>query len=147
MAISDFRFSFLFRVRYSEIDGQSIVFNAHYLTYFDTALTEYMRHHGYDYNAQVREENSDFHTVKTLVEYKSPIHLDEEIDVHVRAARLGRSSLSFQVEIHGHDKDDLRATGEIVWVNADQATHTSAPLPDQLIALLTEFEGAQIAAA
>ena len=106
-----------------------------------------MRHLGYDYNAQVREENSDFHTVKTLVEYKSPIHLDEEIDVHVRAARLGRSSLSFQVEIHGHDKDDLRATGEIVWVNADQATHTSAPLPDQLIALLTEFEGAQIAAA
>jgi acyl-CoA thioester hydrolase len=146
MAISDFRFSFLFRVRYSEIDGQSIVFNAHYLTYFDTALTEYVRHLGYDYNAQVREETSDFHTVKTLVEYKSPIHLDEEIDVHVRAARLGRSSLSFQVEIHGHDKDDLRATGEIVWVNADQATHTSAPLPDQLIALLTEFEGTQIAA-
>ena len=147
MAISDYQFSFLFRVRYSEIDGQSIVFNAHYLTYFDTALTEYMRHLGYDYNAQVREENTDFHTVKTLVEYKSPINLDEEIDVHVRAARLGRSSLSFQVEIHGHGKDDLRATGEIVWVNADQATHSSAPLPQILVDKLTDFEGPEIIAA
>jgi acyl-CoA thioester hydrolase len=144
MAKSDFQFSFLFRVRYSEIDGQSIVFNAHYLTYFDTALTEYMRHLGYDYNAQVEETNTDFHTVKTLVEYKSPINLDEEIDVHVRAARLGRSSLSFQVEIHGHDKDDLRATGEVVWVNADQATHSSAPLPVRLTELLMKVEGPEI---
>jgi len=29
-----------FRVRYSEIDAQGIVFNAHYFTYFDTAITE-----------------------------------------------------------------------------------------------------------
>ncbi|MET0721452.1 MAG: hypothetical protein ABWY64_11540 [Tardiphaga sp.] len=31
-----------FRVRYSEIDGQRVVFNAHYLTYFDTTI-EYFR--------------------------------------------------------------------------------------------------------
>jgi len=147
MAISDFKFSFPFRIRYSEIDGQGIVFNAHYLTYFDTALTEYFRHLGHDYNAQIQETGTDFHTVKTLVEYKAPIHLDEEIDVHVRAARLGRSSLSFQVEIHGQDKEDLRATGEIVWVNADQTTHSSAPLPEQLVERLKDFEGPEIAAA
>jgi acyl-CoA thioester hydrolase len=146
MAITDFRFSFPFRIRYSEIDGQGIVFNAHYLTYFDTALTEYMRKLGYDYNAQVREENTDFHTVKTLVEYKSPIRLDEEIDVHVRAARLGRTSLSFQVEVHGHNQDDLRATGEVVWVNADQGTHSSAPLATKLVDILSNFEGPQIVA-
>jgi len=146
MAVSDFSFSFPFRVRYSEIDGQSIVFNAHYLTYFDTAIAEYMRHLNYDYSAQVAETNTDFHTVKTLVEYKSPIMFDEEIDVHVRAARLGRSSLSFQVEIHGQNRDDLRATGEVVWVNADQSSHSSAPVPDKLVSLLTDFEGADIKA-
>ena len=31
-----------FRVRYSEIDGQRVVFNAHYLTYFDTTI-DYFR--------------------------------------------------------------------------------------------------------
>jgi acyl-CoA thioester hydrolase len=31
------------RVRYAEIDGQKIVYNAHYLTYLDLAFTEYFR--------------------------------------------------------------------------------------------------------
>lgn len=39
----EFWFHFPFRVRYSEVDAQAVVFNAHYLTYFDTAITEYFR--------------------------------------------------------------------------------------------------------
>jgi hypothetical protein len=51
----DFWFHHLFRVRYAEVDAQSVVFNAHYLTYFDTAITEYFRTIGYDYYARYRE--------------------------------------------------------------------------------------------
>ena len=43
-----FRFFHPFRVRYSEIDGQGVLFNAHYLTYYDTAITEFFRALGYD---------------------------------------------------------------------------------------------------
>ena len=48
MSREQFWFSHPFRVRYSEIDGQGVVFNAHYLTYFDTTITEYFRALGYD---------------------------------------------------------------------------------------------------
>ena len=85
---SEFPFAFPFRVRYSEIDGQSIVFNAHYLTYFDITITEFMRWLGYDYVGEVKETGQDFHTVKTLVEYKAPIYFDEEIEVAHLAAEL-----------------------------------------------------------
>jgi acyl-CoA thioester hydrolase len=128
---SDFRFAFPFRVRYSEIDGQNIVFNAHYLTYFDTAITEYMRGLGYDYAAEVKKTGLDFHTVKTVVEYKAPIHFDEEIEVGCTAARIGRSSLSFHFGIFGK-AGDLRATGEVIWVFTDQATRQTVPVPDEL---------------
>mgnify|MGYP001822445374 FL=1 len=63
MARRDFSFSHRFRVRYSEIDGQGIVFNAHYLTYFDTAITEYFRWLPYDYKAETKRSGHDFHTV------------------------------------------------------------------------------------
>jgi acyl-CoA thioester hydrolase len=43
MAKSDFKFFYPIRVRYAETDLQGIVFNAHYLTYFDTAIYEYLR--------------------------------------------------------------------------------------------------------
>jgi len=46
MAREDFAFFHTLRVRWSEVDMQSIVFNGHYLNYFDVAFTEYWRHTG-----------------------------------------------------------------------------------------------------
>ncbi len=141
MAKSDFSFAWPFRVRYSEVDGQKIVFNAHYLTYFDTAITEYFRALPYEYMGQVEHTGEDFHTVRTLVEYQQPIAFDEDIEVHVRVARLGRSSITFLLEIHPQGGDDLRATGEVVWVNTNQATHKSAPVPRELVDKIAALEG------
>ena len=141
MAKSDFKFAWPFRVRYAEVDGQRIVFNAHYLTYFDTAITEYFRALPYDYMGQVDRTGEDYHTVRTLVEYQQPIEFDEDIEVHVRTARMGLTSLTFLLEIHPKDTEDQRATGEVVWVNADQTTHRSTPLPDELVEKISTFEG------
>lgn len=146
MARDAFNFHFRFRIRYSEIDGQGIVFNAHYLTFFDTAITEYFRALGYDYKAETRRTGLDFHTVRSLVEYKAPIEFDEEIDVCVRTGRIGRSSLRFDFEVHGAGIDDLRATGEIVWVNTDQTTHRPELLAADLVALLVTHEGTDVRA-
>lgn len=141
MARADFRFRFPFRVRYSEIDGQKVVFNAHYLTYYDTAITEYFRELGYDYMGQVERTGTDFHTVRTVVDYKRPILFDDEIEVHVRTDRIGRSSIAFALEIHPKGEEGLHASGEVVWVNTDQTSHRSAPVPEELVELLERFEG------
>jgi acyl-CoA thioester hydrolase len=135
---ADFPFAFPFRIRYSEIDGQAIVFNAHYLTFFDTTITEFMRWLGYDYGGEVKRTGLDFHTVKTLVEYKAPIFFDEEIEVAIKAARIGRSSLAFALAIFGKEAGDLRATGEVVWVFTDQKTRQTVPVPDRLRGLIAE---------
>ena len=100
MAKSDFKFAWPFRVRYAEVDGQKVVFNAHYLTYFDTSITEYFQALPFDYMGRVELTGEDFHTVRTLVEYKQPILFNEDIEVHVRVSRLGRSSLTFLLESH-----------------------------------------------
>lgn len=140
MAKSDFKFAWPFRVRYSEVDGQKIVFNAHYLTYYDTAITEYFRALPYDYMGQVERTGQDFHTVRTLVEYQQAIAFDEDIEVLVRTSRLGRSSITFLLEIHPQGREDLRATGEVVWVNTDQETHKSAAVPQDLVDKLVALE-------
>ena len=144
MARSDFKFAWPFRVRYSEVDGQRIVFNAHYLTYYDTAITEYFRALPYDYMGQVERTGEDYHTVRTLVEYQQPIEFDEDIEVMVRTSRLGRSSLTFLLEIHPKGSEDLRATGEVVWVNTDQESQKSAALPQELADKLVALEGANL---
>ena len=89
---ADFPFFHPFRVRYSEIDGQAVVYNAHYLTYYDTAIFEYYRAIGYDQFRESKELLEDWHVVKALVEYKAPLTYDLEFEVGVRVAKMGNSS-------------------------------------------------------
>lgn len=130
--IEDYPVRHRLRVRYSEIDAQGVVFNAHYLTFFDTALNEAFRHLDMDWLAQVETTGCDVQLARSLVEYKSPIRFDEEIDVCARVGRLGNSSITWQMAIFGVNDSRLRATGEVVWVYTDLARNQSQPLADWL---------------
>ncbi|MET0407749.1 MAG: thioesterase family protein [Hyphomicrobium sp.] len=140
MSREQFWFFHPFRVRYSEIDAQGIVFNAHYLTYFDTTLSEYFRALGYDQFADARESGIDFHIVKSVIEYKAPVRLDWEIDVGARVARIGSSSLTFELAIFLKGANDVLVTGEIVWVNTDQKTHRPVPISKAIRDLIASRE-------
>jgi len=131
-------FRFRFRVRYSEIDYQGIVYNAHYLTYFDVAIHEFCRWLPYDYTAVRKETGTDFHTVKALVEWKRPLLFDEVFDVALPLARIGRTSLTFAPVVLVEGESEPRVTGEIVWVHTDQATNRAVPLPRLMLQRLEQ---------
>lgn len=140
MTRGQFSFFHPFRIRYSEIDGQGVVFNAHYLTFYDTAITEYFRALGYDQYSDAKKTGMDFHVVKAVVEYKVPILFDAEIEVGARVARIGSSSMTFELAIFLKDRGDLMATGEVVWVNTDQSTHRPAPITPEIRNLIASRE-------
>ena len=138
MQQSDFRFSTPLRVRWAEVDPQSIVFNGHYLNYADVGITEYFRAMGQAYDAETGVKGADFFAVRTLLEYKSPARFDEILDVHVRIARLGNSSMQFEIGIYR--EDELLVTGEVVYVHADQQSRQPTPVPDSFRAAVRQFE-------
>ncbi|MGI9436162.1 MAG: acyl-CoA thioesterase [Geminicoccaceae bacterium] len=126
------------RVRYAEIDCQGIVYNAHYLTYFDIGVHEFFHSLPYDYTAIGQETGLDFNMAKGQVNYHQPLRLDENFSVQVHISRVGRSSLTFELGIWVGDETAPRATGEIVSVHADQATNRSVALPEPLLQLLAK---------
>jgi len=133
MQKTDLKFSFQFRVRYAEIDAQGVVFNANYLTYFDTAVTEFFRSIGISFSEQgVTDLEYDYHLVKSVVEYHAPIHFDDVIDVYVGLGRIGNSSMTFRLFIYSEDDEQPRTSGEVIWVYANRKTGKSAPLPDEI---------------
>ena len=117
MARQDFRFVHRLRVRWAEVDRQGIVFNGHYLTYFDVGITEYYRALGYPYPDGLAQHGTDLYVRKAEVEYHASAEYDDEVDVCVRVERLGRSSFDFCVEIHRADQ--LLVSGKVIYVNAD----------------------------
>lgn len=144
MARSDFKFFHTMRVRYSEIDHQGVVFNGHYLTYFDVGHTEYMRAAGYLYADEVAKTGIDFHLAKVTVEYKAPIKFDQEMDICVRTSRFGRTSMSILFEIYNSGTDDLLASGENINVCVKLSDHKPVPIPEKFIRSIEAFEGDSI---
>lgn len=132
------QFSFFqeFRVRYSEIDSQGVVFNSHYMTYFDSAITEYIRSLNYSYVQLVQERGIDFHLVKTIIEFHKPIFFDEVIEVGVALSKIGNTSLTWSLAIFKKDNDQCLTSGELIWVCTLLGTNKSYPLPEGLVELL-----------
>ena len=138
MARSDFNFSHDFRVRYAETDMQGVVFNAHYLTYFDTAITEYVRWLEFDYQGHVAGLGQDFHVVHVDLDFLSPCRFDDRLQVCVRVGKIGGSSLTFIIEIFVEGDERMRTSGRVVWVNIDLKENKSTPLPASLLELVRE---------
>ena len=138
MPKQDFTFFHRLRVRWAEVDRQDIVFNGHYLTYFDIAMTEYLRALGFPYPDGLLEAGSDLFVVKATVEYKASARYDDEIDIHCRVARIGRSSVQFLFELYRDD--DLLVAGENIYVNSDPKTKQSASVPEFLRSAIKRFE-------
>ncbi|MDC1366096.1 acyl-CoA thioesterase [Pelagibacterales bacterium] len=133
-------FSYNFRIRYSEVDAQKIVYNSHYLTFLDVSIFEFFDAIGFNQEGYIKETNNEFHTVKAVVEYKAPATLGDTIEVLTRIKKIGNSSITFQQEIYLHESDKLLATGEIVWVNTNQEEMVTTTVPDYLRQLLKDYQ-------
>lgn len=126
------------RVRWAETDAQGIVFNGHYLTFFDVAITEYWRACGMPYPAAFAGTGVDLFAVKATVEYLAPAHYDDWIVVGCRAARLGRSSITFALGIWRGDA--LITRGEVVYACADPTARRSITIPPALRSAIEALE-------
>jgi YbgC/YbaW family acyl-CoA thioester hydrolase len=134
----DFRFAERLRVRWAEVDMQKIVFNGHYLTYFDTAVGGYWRAMALPYQATMDYLGGDLYVRKSTLEYHASARYDDLLDIGVRTARIGNSSMV--LEACAFRGDEPLVGGELVYVFADPATQTSQPVPQQLRDVLQAFE-------
>jgi len=141
MTRSEFRFFDRMRVRWAEIDAQKIVFNGHYLMYFDTAVAGYWRALALPYAETMEQLGGDLFVRKATVDYRASARYDDVLDVGMRCARIGNSSILFSGAVFRQDQ--LLVTGELVYVFADPHTQTSRPVPGALRDAFNAFEAGE----
>lgn len=140
MNMHPFTFRVVKRVRFAEVDGQRLLYHGRYLEYLDRGIQEYWRWCGLFATVDL-DNDPMFHVGHAEVDYIRPIRLDERIDIWTRIDRIGVSSVHFQFALHGHDADDLRATGREVHVHVDPATSRSSPIGEEIRALVEAKRG------
>jgi YbgC/YbaW family acyl-CoA thioester hydrolase len=141
MTRNEFRHLERLRVRWAEVDLQKIVFNGHYLMYFDTAVAGYWRALALPYAESMAALGGDLYVRKATVDYLGSARYDEQLDIGMRCAHIGNSSLRFAAAVFRGER--LLVHGELVNVFADVATQKARPVPAPLRALLQGYEAGE----
>jgi acyl-CoA thioester hydrolase len=133
-----FKFSARTRVGFSDTDAQGIVYYGRYNPYFDLARVEYLRSLGL---LRQRGGPGDFVMRANDVEYFAPAVFDDEIEVYVRVARLGRTSVMFEFAAYRVPDDLPMVTAHQTLVYVDLAERKACPVPDSFREPVLAFEG------
>jgi acyl-CoA thioester hydrolase len=134
-----YRFSTRLRVGFDETDAQAVVYYGRYFPYCDRARVEYERHLHLLHSLP---PGLEFVMRRTQCEYEAPARFDDELEVFIRTAALGRSSWRLEVAVHHCESGELLARAEQVMVLIDRATRQPTPVPDDWRDAVGAFEGA-----
>jgi YbgC/YbaW family acyl-CoA thioester hydrolase len=138
---SSFRYFHRLRVRWPEVDAQRVVFNGQYLAYFDTVNSGYWRAVGLPYPEASDRDGGDTFVKKATLEYHAPAGYDDFLEVGMKCARVGNTSMTF---VAGYFRGDtVLVTAEVVYVFFDVTTRRPRALPAETRATLEAFEAGE----
>ena len=113
------------RVRWIDTDASGRIHYTAAFRYFEIAEWELFRRAG----ISLKDNEFGFPRVEVTAAFLAPLYADDEIAVHIRPEKLGRTSIAFAFEVF---KGDVRAiTGQVtcVFIGKDQRP---VPIPDNV---------------
>lgn len=139
--MSDFHFPIV--PRYAEIDQQGVVFNGHYLTWFDEACTGLLDHLGTSYPGLIAS-GYDFQVVHSEIDYLASVRWRDTVQVDVGCTHIGTTSFALDFTVHSADgATPLRPVvrGRNVYVVVSTADWAKRPIPKLLRQALSSVAG------
>jgi acyl-CoA thioester hydrolase len=133
-----FKYSALTRVGFSDTDAQGIVYYGRYLPYFDQARVEYARH--LEMLATGPEEH-EFVMRANTIEYLAPARFDDLVEVFIRVARIGTTSVTYECAAYRVDDEVLMVTATQTLVLVDLDERKACPVPEWFKDRIRGFEG------
>jgi len=137
-----FKYAAYTRVGFSDTDAQGIVYYGRYLPYFDLARVEYHRH----LELMRVQEGREFVMRASTVDYLAPARFDDLLEVFIRPARVGRTSVTFENATYRVDDDVLMVTAQQTLVLVDLEQRKACAIPESYVESLRSFEGADLEA-
>lgn len=115
--------------RWMDNDVYGHVNNVVYYSYFDTVVNQYLLERGV---LDIERSTVIGLVVETQCNYFSPITFPDTVHTGLRVAKLGSSSVRFEVGLFRNDDPLASAQGHFVHVYVDRATRRSTDLPGDL---------------
>lgn len=122
--------------RWKDNDVYRHVNNVIYLSFFDTAVNEYL------IRGDVLDiENSDVIglVAQSRCDYFAAVSFPDKLDVGLSISRLGTSSVTYELGVFRENDKYVAAQGQLVHVYVDRQTRRPVELPGKLRLHLTDL--------
>jgi acyl-CoA thioester hydrolase len=136
-------FSLTIVPRYAEVDQQGVVFNGHYLTWFDEASYGFLDHVGVpldDFDAWAL----DLQVVHAQIDYLASVRWRDCVRVEVRGESVGTTSFALRFDVLRRGDDGVEvvaARGHLVYVIVSTDDWAKREVPAELRLALTSLAG------
>lgn len=107
--------------------------NVTYYSYFDTAVNGYLIAKG---ALDIEKSAVIGLVVETSCSYRAPLTFPDAVTAGIRVARIGTSSVRYEIALFRNGSEEAAAEGYFVHVYVDSATRRPVPLPEELKAVL-----------
>ena len=115
--------------RWMDNDVYGHVNNVVYYSWFDTAVNAYLIAQG---ALDIHHGTSIGLVIETQCNYFSPLAFPQTVEAGIRVAKLGTSSVRYEVGLFAHGEPLTAAKGHFVHVYVDKNTRRPSPLTPQL---------------
>ncbi|MGN7103051.1 acyl-CoA thioesterase [Ralstonia holmesii] len=129
----DYRHFHTITTRWMDNDVYGHVNNVVYYSYFDTVVNAYLIQQGV---LDLEHSDTIGLVIETQCNYFAPLSFPDPVVAGLRVARLGNTSVRYEVGLFRGDAQEAAAQGHFVHVYVDRETRRPVPLPDALRAVL-----------
>ncbi|MCW3149334.1 acyl-CoA thioesterase [Stutzerimonas stutzeri] len=119
--------------RWHDNDIYGHVNNVTYYSFFDTAVNGYLIEQG---GLNIHDGEVVGFVVSSSCDYFASIAYPDVIEVGVRVARLGSSSVQYELAVFREGEHEACAAGRFVHVFVERASNRPTPIPTRLRAAL-----------
>ncbi len=140
----DFRYFQTIATRWMDNDIYGHVNNVVYYSYFDTVIARYLMEEG---GLDPWHGEVVGFAVESACRYFRPLAFPDRVVAGLRVARLGNSSVVYEIGIFRNEEEEACAAGRFVHVFVDRRSERPVPLPDRLRRALAQLRDENVAPA
>ena len=134
----DYKHFLAIPTRWMDNDVYGHVNNVVYYSYFDTVVNEYLVGAGV---LDIERSRVIGLVVETMCRYFQPLAFPEVVEAGLRVARLGRSSVRYEIGIFRRGEEEPAAIGHFVHVYVDRDSRRPVEIPESLRRALEQIAG------
>lgn len=134
--LSDFPHRLIIPTRWHDNDVYGHVNNVVYYAWFDTVVNRFL----VDKDVlEVGKSDVVGLVVETGCSYFAPIAFPDDVVAGLRVAKLGNSSVRYEIGLFRNDETEASAQGHFVHVYVDEHSRRPVSLPDAMRTVLSEI--------